>query len=362
MPIEHSETPSSFKRNVRTLMHEVGKSPHVQSRAQALAVAYATQRRAKHRDMGGAATTSDPVQAVINALQQGGGFGAAANGSNPLGNATNATPAPTATALAPAASPPAVSGLMPATAIQAPTTPASAQPAPTAGAGIGAAQAPASVVSGLQPATAMQAPTTPANPASFSGAPAATAGLGAVNGQTVPQNQNPAAFAAGGMASPPWYQRAESREMLHTGPVMSAVPGRTDRHSISVPSGSYVVPSEEVGHLGEGNTMAGMSVLGRMFGSAPGGASMPRIGHGMGLPRPPKPMGLMDAGGSRGEGGGEGVPVIVAGGEYIIGPDSVRAIGNGNIKHGHQALDAWIMSMRKEHQKTLSKLKPPVKS
>jgi hypothetical protein len=42
MPL--SSGPGSFKQNVRTLMHEVGKSPHVQSREQALAIAYAKER------------------------------------------------------------------------------------------------------------------------------------------------------------------------------------------------------------------------------------------------------------------------------------------------------------------------------
>jgi hypothetical protein len=45
MPLEKSSSDEAFKRNVSTLMGEVGKSPHVQSRQQALAIAYATQRR-----------------------------------------------------------------------------------------------------------------------------------------------------------------------------------------------------------------------------------------------------------------------------------------------------------------------------
>jgi len=36
--------PGHFKQNVRTLMGEIGKSPHVQSRAQALAIAYSKER------------------------------------------------------------------------------------------------------------------------------------------------------------------------------------------------------------------------------------------------------------------------------------------------------------------------------
>src|SRR5882724_9066126 len=46
MPLDHSKSPNAFKTNVSTLMHDVGKSPHVQSREQALAIAYSTARRA----------------------------------------------------------------------------------------------------------------------------------------------------------------------------------------------------------------------------------------------------------------------------------------------------------------------------
>ena len=53
MPLIKSKSPEAFKSNVKTLMGEVGKSPHVQSREQALAIAYATKRRG--RAMGGTA-------------------------------------------------------------------------------------------------------------------------------------------------------------------------------------------------------------------------------------------------------------------------------------------------------------------
>jgi hypothetical protein len=46
MPLDHSRSPGAFKTNVRTLMHDIGKSPHVKSREQALAIAYSTARRA----------------------------------------------------------------------------------------------------------------------------------------------------------------------------------------------------------------------------------------------------------------------------------------------------------------------------
>ncbi len=46
MPLIHRATKAALKTNTRRLMGEVGKSPHVQSRAQAVAIAYETQRRA----------------------------------------------------------------------------------------------------------------------------------------------------------------------------------------------------------------------------------------------------------------------------------------------------------------------------
>ena len=47
MPLEKSRSEKAFKRNVSTLMKEVGASPHVQSRKQALAIAYDIKRKAR---------------------------------------------------------------------------------------------------------------------------------------------------------------------------------------------------------------------------------------------------------------------------------------------------------------------------
>jgi hypothetical protein len=149
---------------------------------------------------------------------------------------------------------------------------------------------------------------------------------------------------------------------------MSAVPGRTDRHNIQVPSGSYVLPSDHVSSLGQGNTMAGVKILNNMFSKGPYGAGGMPVHHGAGAPRPPSPAkipglsGFSDRGGARGEEHGAPTPVIVAGGEYIIPPHIVAQIGNGNLKAGHKILDHWVTENRKQHVKTLRKLPPPVKS
>lgn len=57
----------------------------------------------------------------------------------------------------------------------------------------------------------------------------------------------------------------------------------------------------------------------------------------------------------------EHVPIIAAGGEFVIHPDVVLAIGHGNIDHGHQILDEFVKHIREKHIKTLKKLPGPKK-
>ena len=64
-----------------------------------------------------------------------------------------------------------------------------------------------------------------------------------------------------------------------------------------------------------------------------------------------------DGGGT--DGGDGHVPVIVAGGEYIIHPEVVRALGGGDIGKGHKILDQFVLHTRKENIKTLRKLPGP---
>ena len=57
----------------------------------------------------------------------------------------------------------------------------------------------------------------------------------------------------------------EARKVFH-GPIVTPIPGRTDRLPIHVYSGSYVIPADIVSGLGEGNTLAGYEAIKRMFG------------------------------------------------------------------------------------------------
>ncbi len=138
---------------------------------------------------------------------------------------------------------------------------------------------------------------------------------------------------------------------MHVGPINSTVPGRTDKHDMDVPSGAYVLPSEAVSSLGENNTNAGMVKLHQVLSG-----SQESIRRFFGA-TPPSGR----AAGGRSQHDGAAVPIRAAGGEYILDPRIVSIIGFGNIKHGHEVLDKWVMKNRKKHIKTLRGLAPPAK-
>jgi hypothetical protein len=176
--------------------------------------------------------------------------------------------------------------------------------------------------------------------------------------------------------------------------------GRTDTLPINVPSGSYVLPADVVSGLGQGNTIAGAKVLDRVFEgmpyymhSAPYGAPMPGGKKGEGVPAAPPPRsgygppGVTAPPPAPGPGAPAGspvggynlsaplphmkkggaapykkVPIIAAGGEYIIHPDIVRYIGGGDMSKGHSFLDSFVKDVRERTRKTLGKLPGPAKS
>ena len=62
------------------------------------------------------------------------------------------------------------------------------------------------------------------------------------------------------------------------------------------------------------------------------------------------------------EGGAtEGVPIVAAGGEYVIPPEHVVRLGGGDLDHGHKILDAFVKKMRQKTIKTLQNLPGPKK-
>ena len=154
--------------------------------------------------------------------------------------------------------------------------------------------------------------------------------------------------------------RGSSYNLHHAGMIRSSVPGRTDKLKINVPSGSYIIPADIPSALGEGNTDAGGAILKRMFTSGPYGLPLTR--HTARIRHLSTPLLKRAEGGEADQNNdNEKVPIIAAGGEFVVYPDIVRQIGDGDMKRGHDILDKFVLHTRKEHIKTLKKLKPPKK-
>ena len=161
------------------------------------------------------------------------------------------------------------------------------------------------------------------------------------------------ALARGGPGSAPWAVRNRSHPRHKAGMIKSSIPGRTDKIPMSVPPGSYILPADVPSALGEGNTMAGEKILGAMFNSGPYSQGARSFAG--------KKAGRFADGGTAEQTENEDIPIIAAGGEYVIHPEQVAAIGNGDMKAGHKVLDKFVLSVRKKNIDTLKKLKPPKK-
>ena len=148
----------------------------------------------------------------------------------------------------------------------------------------------------------------------------------------------------------------------HSGPIHSPVAGRTDHLPMHVKSGSYVIPADIIGAMGEGNTMAGFKIARRMFSTKPysqddhpySKSEVPYNGSAG-----PYGAKLKADGGATSEAGT--VPIVAAGGEYVLAPEDCLSIGRGNIDHGHQILDEFVKNFRQKTIKTLQKLPGPKK-
>lgn len=168
----------------------------------------------------------------------------------------------------------------------------------------------------------------------------------------------PRRAAGGANVAIPWTQRAAaSRLSFNGGMINSIVPGRTDKLNLNVPAGSYVIPSSVVSFLGQDNSAAGANVLNTMFSMGPHGTRNFRSPQARFQRRGPR----YAAEGGAMETEGQMVPVVVAGGEYIVPPDALMA-KFGDLDHAHKVLDKFVEETRKKHIKTLRKLPGPVKT
>lgn len=161
------------------------------------------------------------------------------------------------------------------------------------------------------------------------------------------------------------------------GLIHSPIAGRTDELAINIPSGSYVLPADVVSGLGQGNTIAGAALLDRVFAGNPyhaeGGAYRSRMPqqvtgggppgvHPGGPPAPPAAPSQQPAAlPHRARGGRVMVPIIAAGGEYVVSPHHCAWLGDGDVKKGHDELDKFVVAARAKTKKTLHELPGPKK-
>lgn len=161
----------------------------------------------------------------------------------------------------------------------------------------------------------------------------------------------------------PFAAKAGARGLERSGMIRSTVPGRTDRLPMNVQRNSFVVPADVVSGIGQGNSMAGANALNKMFKSAPGGAAMPS----------PKAMRMPTGGMMRGRNGfadgGEVMPgmepdaeIVAAGGEFVLSPEDVAAVGGGDVERGHAILDSFVKQIRSKTIRQLKRLPGPRKS
>ena len=185
----------------------------------------------------------------------------------------------------------------------------------------------------------------------------------------VPQRR-PDDLGGDGMATGGSIDRAskiarEKATPCHSGIINMAVGGRTDHIPMNVLEGSYVLPADIVSGLGEGNTLAGSKILDNMFQSAPFGTKIPTARANPKVPalsfsKTTAPQ-AQATGGRTFNKNSKPVPIIAAGGEYVVHPDVVSKLGNGDMNEGHEYLDNFVKYVRAHTAKTLQNLPGPRK-
>lgn len=128
-----------------------------------------------------------------------------------------------------------------------------------------------------------------------------------------------------------------------SGLLHSDVPGRTDRLPIVVSPDSYVLPADYVSGYGQGNTTGGAALLNQIF--------EPHMRRGLMMMHGRKRGGMVLPNGD--------VPIVAAGGEYVVHPAVIYSMGNGDPRLGHRAMDNSVRRRRQALAKHLASLPGP---
>jgi hypothetical protein len=143
----------------------------------------------------------------------------------------------------------------------------------------------------------------------------------------------------------------------HTG-LFSNLFGGGNRSSGVMPapsSGSAPTTGNQPSWLNKNAALIGTIVAGPLGGII--GAGLHKNDQGQtGFQKLGENLGFADGGATN------GVPIVAAGGEYVIPPEDVVHIGGGDLDHGHKVLDAFVKKMRQKTIKTLQGLPGPKKN
>lgn len=128
-------------------------------------------------------------------------------------------------------------------------------------------------------------------------------------------------------------------------------------------TGSVAAPAAGTAAAPEGTKPSWLNRAAPLIGSIIAGPIGGLIGTGFkkndqgqsGFNRLGDTLGFADGGAT------DGVPIVAAGGEYVIPPEDVVHIGGGDLDHGHKVLDAFVKKMRQKTIKTLQSLPGPKK-
>jgi hypothetical protein len=119
--------------------------------------------------------------------------------------------------------------------------------------------------------------------------------------------------------------------------------------------------------------LAGARILQEMFKTGPGGVPLPQARGRNTMPQAPSARVIQELQGDGGgttttrsqpgfaKGGAAGsVPILAAGGEFIIHPrDLMRLFGD--LNRAHTVLDKWVVMERKKHIKEIKALPGPAR-
>lgn len=180
-----------------------------------------------------------------------------------------------------------------------------------------------------------------------------TRGLQYTDDTMMPRPKYASGGNVGGNFNP---ERGSAFGLARQGQIKSSVPGRTDKLNLNVPTGSYIIPADIPSAIGQGNSDAGSAILNKMFTKGPYGMNLPKSkGPRIGA----RHTSLSSLHFAKGGQVGGATPIVAAGGEYVIHPETIRDLGNGDIGLGHSILDAFVKHVREKHIQTLKKLPGP---